>query len=287
MISRIAAAFVLVFYVALLVDAGLEFLGLGDMTKTSWGVTLYWAQTNSTVLQGEWWPFFFPGAALAFTVLGLVLILAGIDEVSEPAPAQRQARAAAAARDAVRRAGVLAAGDLGVTGLVDEPVLNETRKQTLLELRGLVVEYGYGAAARVPSTASTSRSTRARSSASRASPAAARARSRTRSCRSSARRPRRRREHPLPGRGPRRQEPRAAAPLPLAERLDGLPERDERAQPGHARRRPVRRHDARARAHRPPAGAARGRASCSSSSASTRSACARTRTSSPAACASA
>jgi peptide/nickel transport system permease protein len=84
MISRIAAAFVLVFYIALLTDAGLEFLGLGDQSVTSWGVTLYWAQTNSTVLQGEWWPFFFPGAALAFTVLGLVLILAGIDEVSNP-----------------------------------------------------------------------------------------------------------------------------------------------------------------------------------------------------------
>jgi peptide/nickel transport system permease protein len=84
MISRIAAAFVLVFYIALLTDAGLEFLGLGDMTKTSWGVTLYWAQTNSTVLQGEWWPFVFPGAALAFTVLGLVLLLAGIDEVANP-----------------------------------------------------------------------------------------------------------------------------------------------------------------------------------------------------------
>ena len=84
MISRIAAAFVLVFYIALLTDAGLEFLGLGDQSVTSWGVTLYWAQTNSTVLQGEWWPFFFPGAALAFTVLGLVLVLAGIDEVSNP-----------------------------------------------------------------------------------------------------------------------------------------------------------------------------------------------------------
>ncbi len=84
MISRIAAAFVLVFYIALLTDAGLEFLGLGDQSVTSWGVTLYWAQTNSTVLQGEWWPFFFPGAALAFTVLGLVLMLAGIDEVSNP-----------------------------------------------------------------------------------------------------------------------------------------------------------------------------------------------------------
>jgi peptide/nickel transport system permease protein len=84
MISRIAAAFVLVFYVALLIDAGLEFLGLGDQSTTSWGLTLYWAQTNSTVLQGEWWPFFFPGAALALTVLGLVLILAGVDEVSNP-----------------------------------------------------------------------------------------------------------------------------------------------------------------------------------------------------------
>ena len=83
-ISRIAAAFVLVFYISLLVDAGLEFLGLGDTTHVSWGMTLYWAQTNSAVLQGEWWPFVFPGLALVITVLGLTLILAGIDEVSNP-----------------------------------------------------------------------------------------------------------------------------------------------------------------------------------------------------------
>ena len=90
MISRIAAAFVLVFYIALLVDAGLEFLGLGDTTHVSWGMVLYWAQTNSAVLQGEWWPFLFPGLALVLTVVGLVFLLAGIDEVSNPAPAQRQ-----------------------------------------------------------------------------------------------------------------------------------------------------------------------------------------------------
>ena len=84
MISRIAAAFVLVFYIALLVDAGLEFLGLGDTSHVSWGMTLYWAQTNSTVLQGEWWPFLFPGLALVITVVGLVFLLAGIDEVSNP-----------------------------------------------------------------------------------------------------------------------------------------------------------------------------------------------------------
>src|SRR4051794_11351683 len=92
MISRIAAGFVLVFYVALLTDAGLEFLGLGDMDHTSWGVTLYWAQNNSTLLQGEWWPFFFPGAALAITVAALVFILAGVDEVSNPRLRARKER---------------------------------------------------------------------------------------------------------------------------------------------------------------------------------------------------
>lgn len=84
MISRISAAFVLVFYIALLVDAGLEFLGLGDTSHVSWGMVLYWAQTNSTVLQGEWWPFLFPGLALVVTVVALVFLLAGIDELSNP-----------------------------------------------------------------------------------------------------------------------------------------------------------------------------------------------------------
>src|SRR6266550_3383193 len=84
MISRIAAAFVLVFYIAILVAAGLEFLGLGDLQKASWGVALYWATVNSSMLQGEWWSFVFPGLAIGITVLGLTLVLAGIDEVSNP-----------------------------------------------------------------------------------------------------------------------------------------------------------------------------------------------------------
>jgi peptide/nickel transport system permease protein len=84
MVSRIAAGFVLVFYVAVLVDAGLEFLGLGAMDKPSWGVALYWATVNSSMLQGEWWAFVFPGLAIGITVLSLTLILAGIDEVSNP-----------------------------------------------------------------------------------------------------------------------------------------------------------------------------------------------------------
>jgi peptide/nickel transport system permease protein len=84
MISRIAAAFVLVFYISILVAAGLEFLGFGDLQKASWGVALYWATVNSSMLQGEWWAFVFPGLAIGITVLGLTLVLAGIDEVSNP-----------------------------------------------------------------------------------------------------------------------------------------------------------------------------------------------------------
>jgi peptide/nickel transport system permease protein len=84
MISRIAAAFVLVFYISILVAAGLEFLGFGDLGKASWGVALYWATVNSSMLQGEWWAFVFPGLAIGITVLGLTLVLAGIDEVSNP-----------------------------------------------------------------------------------------------------------------------------------------------------------------------------------------------------------
>ena len=99
MISRIAAGFVLVFYIAILVDAGLEFLGLGAMDKPSWGGALYWATVNSSVLQGEWWSFVFPGLAIGVTVLALTLILAGIDEVSNP-----QLRATRVKRRLVRRA---------------------------------------------------------------------------------------------------------------------------------------------------------------------------------------
>src|SRR3569833_938072 len=84
MISRICVAFVLVFYIAILVDAGLELLGLGDMQKASWGVALYWATVNTSVRQGEWWSFDFPVQASGVTVRGLTLLRAGIDEVSNP-----------------------------------------------------------------------------------------------------------------------------------------------------------------------------------------------------------
>jgi peptide/nickel transport system permease protein len=92
MISRIAAGFLFVFYLSILFEAGLEFLGFGDVNKTTWGVTMYWAQNNSAVLQGEWWHFFFPGLALAITVAALVFINYGIDELSNPRLRQKPPR---------------------------------------------------------------------------------------------------------------------------------------------------------------------------------------------------
>jgi peptide/nickel transport system permease protein len=85
MISRIAAGFLLVFYLSIIFAAGLEFLGFGDVNKITWGTTLYWAQNNSSVLQGAWWHFVFPGVALALSVAALVFINFGVDELANPA----------------------------------------------------------------------------------------------------------------------------------------------------------------------------------------------------------
>ena len=92
MVSRIAAGFLLVFYLSIIFAAGLEFLGFGDVNKITWGTTLYWAQNNSTVLQGTWWHFVFPGVALALAVAALVFINYGVDELANPRLRRRRAR---------------------------------------------------------------------------------------------------------------------------------------------------------------------------------------------------
>ncbi len=91
MVSRIAAGFLLVFYLSIIFAAGLEFLGFGDVNKVTWGTTLYWAQNNSAVLQGAWWHFVFPGVTLALAVAALVFINFGVDELANPRLRRRKA----------------------------------------------------------------------------------------------------------------------------------------------------------------------------------------------------
>jgi peptide/nickel transport system permease protein len=54
------------------------------VNNISWGTTLYWAQTNSTLLTGEWWHFLFPGLAIALTATACIFINYGIDTISNP-----------------------------------------------------------------------------------------------------------------------------------------------------------------------------------------------------------
>lgn len=62
---------------AILAEAGLSFLGLGDPTLVSWGQLLNDAQR---FVRTAWWLFLFPGAALAVTVLATTLVADGLNE---------------------------------------------------------------------------------------------------------------------------------------------------------------------------------------------------------------
>ena len=92
MLSRIAAGFAFVFIAAVFFEAALEFLGFADVNKVSWGTMLYWATVNSTLLQGEWWHFVFPGLAISLTLLSIIFINYGIDELADPRLRLKQRR---------------------------------------------------------------------------------------------------------------------------------------------------------------------------------------------------
>ena len=69
---------------ALMAEAGLEFLGLGDPTIITWGTMLFWAQSNSAFIVGAWWDMVVPGAAIAIFGGGLALLNMSIDQISNP-----------------------------------------------------------------------------------------------------------------------------------------------------------------------------------------------------------
>ena len=84
LISLAAGMFVGTALYAIGAQAGLEFLGLGDPTVTSWGTMLYWAQSSAAFYVGAWWDFIVPGTFIAIVGGGLALINISIDQVSNP-----------------------------------------------------------------------------------------------------------------------------------------------------------------------------------------------------------
>lgn len=71
---------------AILTEASLSFLGLGDPTLVSWGQLLSNAQR---FIRTAWWLFVFPGAALALTVLATTLVADGLVGALRPASSYR------------------------------------------------------------------------------------------------------------------------------------------------------------------------------------------------------
>jgi peptide/nickel transport system permease protein len=68
----------------ILAEAGLSFLGLGNIDSITWGSMLYFAQNGQALSLGAWWWFVPPGLCIALIGTGLTLINLGIDEVVNP-----------------------------------------------------------------------------------------------------------------------------------------------------------------------------------------------------------
>ncbi len=66
---------------AILMEAGLSFLGLGDPNQASWGVMLYNAQR---FLRHAWWTATFPGLAIFLLVMAFNLVGDGLNDALNP-----------------------------------------------------------------------------------------------------------------------------------------------------------------------------------------------------------
>lgn len=69
---------------AILSEATLSFLGLGDPTMVSWGNMLSRAFMRGAVSSGAWWYLIPPGIALAWVTLGLVFVGNAVQEIVNP-----------------------------------------------------------------------------------------------------------------------------------------------------------------------------------------------------------
>jgi peptide/nickel transport system permease protein len=84
MTSLIASSFFGAATAAILAEAGLEFLGLGDSTTVSWGTMLFWAQNSNVLLTGQWILLFAPGLMIALFATSMAFINFGVDGLSNP-----------------------------------------------------------------------------------------------------------------------------------------------------------------------------------------------------------
>jgi peptide/nickel transport system permease protein len=84
LISLIAGQFVGTTLYAVLAEAGLEFIGLGNPSIVTWGTMLLWAQNSSALIVGAWWDMLVPAITISIFGGGLALLNMGMDQISNP-----------------------------------------------------------------------------------------------------------------------------------------------------------------------------------------------------------
>jgi ABC-type dipeptide/oligopeptide/nickel transport system permease subunit len=83
--------FVLVVSTAILLEAALSFLGLGDPIQKSWGTVLYWAQVRGAFLTPAWsWWVMPPGLLIVAAALGFALIGFSLEQRVDPRLKQKR-----------------------------------------------------------------------------------------------------------------------------------------------------------------------------------------------------
>lgn len=83
-LAIVASGLIFTIIYAIFSEIGLEFLGLSDVTVTSWGNILFWATNNQALLLGAWWWIVPPGLCIAILGAGLAFMNGGIDELTNP-----------------------------------------------------------------------------------------------------------------------------------------------------------------------------------------------------------
>ncbi|WP_261815897.1 ABC transporter permease [Vibrio gallicus] len=84
LISIVGASFIGSVMYAIMMEATISFLGMGDPNTISWGIMLYNVQTSSSMLIGAWWELLAPCLALTLLVTGLALLNFAVDEIANP-----------------------------------------------------------------------------------------------------------------------------------------------------------------------------------------------------------
>jgi peptide/nickel transport system permease protein len=84
MTSLLVSGFIGATVYAIGASVGLEFLGLGDVSKVTWGTNLYWATNDAALITGAWWTILPTGTSIALVGFGLTLINSAIDTITNP-----------------------------------------------------------------------------------------------------------------------------------------------------------------------------------------------------------